>query len=61
MDFAAQLKYPDLTMPGDEFTQRQVDRVALGFRTDQTLSRAQGLVVDVDIGSHTHQFTPAVV
>ena len=48
-------------MPGNEFTQRQVDRVALGFRTDQTLSLAQDIVIDVNIGSHTHQVTPDVL
>jgi hypothetical protein len=58
VDLSAQLKNPDLAMPGNEFTQRHVDRVALGFRTEQALSLAQDTVVDVNIGSHTHQFTP---
>jgi hypothetical protein len=48
-------------MPGNEFTQRQVDRVALGFRTKQALSLAQDIVVDVNVGSHTHHVTQAVV
>jgi hypothetical protein len=61
MHLSAQLKDPDLAMPGNEFTQGQVDRVALGFGTDQALSLAQDVVVDVNIGPHTHQFTHTVV
>jgi len=33
----------------------------LDFRTDQALSLAQDVVVDVNIGTHTHQVTSAVV
>jgi hypothetical protein len=41
--------------------QRQLDCVALGFRTNQALRLAQDVVIDVNVGSHTHHVAQAVV
>lgn len=58
MHFSAQIEYTDLAMPGDEFTQRQIHRLTLRPRTDQALSLAQDLVIDVDVRPHTHHVAP---
>jgi hypothetical protein len=45
-------------MPGHEFTQRNVDRVALRSGAYQALGFPQDVVVDVDVRPHTHKLTP---
>ena len=55
MDLPAQVKHADLTMPSDEFTQRQIHRIALFVRvpTRRWASRKTSSSMS-NVGPHTH-------
>jgi hypothetical protein len=45
-------------MAGNQLAQRYIDRLALRASPYQLLSFVQNVIVDLDVGSHTPEYTP---
>jgi len=56
---SAQLEDPEPPMPRHELPERQVHNLTLRPRTSQPLGFGNDLVIDLDVGAHTHDHTHA--
>ncbi len=61
MHAATQLKDAQLPMARDELTECQIDRLPLCSGACEALCFAHDVVVDLNVGAHTHEVTHPMV
>lgn len=61
MHAAPQLKDAQLPMARDEPTECQIDRLPLCSGASEALRFVHDVVVDLDVGAHTHEVTHPMV